>query len=178
MIKLSFFKRTFFILLFLFIFSISSFSSSLSDYLDKIIFSDLQLQAVTVDMYLYLGWLPEAKEEVRKASQKAINDLEEITSFMKKLTLPQELISLKTQFLKTIAKLKEIYKDIDKKKEEEIEKEFTVFNNLHTAFLENLKKSLKYRESVELPKNFKSIDQETKLTKTKEDKSFYKEKTI
>ena len=69
--KWTFFKKTFFVLFFLCISSFSSFASSISDYLDKILFSDLQLQAVTVDMYLYLGWFPEEKEGMREASQKA-----------------------------------------------------------------------------------------------------------
>jgi len=173
--KWTFLKKTFFILFFLCISSFSSFASSISDYLDKILFSDLQLQAVTVDMYLYIGWFPEKKEWMREASQKAINDLEELASFVKESNPPKSLVNLKEEFLKLIDKLKEIYQGIEKKDEKEIEKEFTLFTNLYNAFIDGLKKALKDREFVKLPEDFKQIDQETKLIKSKEDKSLYLE---
>ena len=91
--KWTFFKKTFFVLFFLCISSFSSFASSIPDYLDKILFSDLQLQAVTVDMYLYIGWFPEEKEEMKEASQKAISDLEELASFVKESNSPNRSAS-------------------------------------------------------------------------------------
>ena len=171
--KWTFSKKTFFILSFIYIFSFSSFASSFSDYLDKIIFFNLQLQAVTVDMYLYIGWLFEEKKEMKKASENAINDLEELASFVKKSNPPKSLVSLKEEFLKLINRLKDIYQGIEKKDEKEIEKEFTLFAELYNTFIDNLEKAFKYKEFVKLPKDFKIIDQEVKLAKTEEDKNLY-----
>jgi len=45
-----------------------SWTSDLESYLDSISYYDLQVGAVTTDMYLYLRWLPDEKEAMKKAS--------------------------------------------------------------------------------------------------------------
>ena len=43
--------------------------------MDDIRFVELQIEAVTNDMYRYLGWFPDEKEMLKKESVKAIDDL-------------------------------------------------------------------------------------------------------
>ena len=85
------------------------------------------------------------------------------------------LVNLKEEFLGLVDKLKEIYQGIEEKDEKEIEKEFTLFTNLYNAFIDDLKKALKDKEFVKLSEDFKQIDQEIKLIKSKEDKNLYLE---
>ncbi len=161
------------LLLLSFIFSIPSFSSSLSDYLDEIIFANFQLEAVTIDMERFLGWYFEDKELIEEGSQKALKDLEEIESYVRKINFPQELRDLKNQFLDLVNKLKEIYKGIEKKKVEEIKNEFTAFQNLYAQFSKNFQKVSPHREPPKLSRDFQLIDEEVKSAKSEEDKKLY-----
>ena len=73
-------KRVFLTLSILISFFTFSFSHAeslnLQDALDTMAFIELQISAVTTDMYL--GWLPEEKEMMKEASQRAIADLDDI----------------------------------------------------------------------------------------------------
>lgn len=100
-----------------------TFASEIEDYLDELRYIDLQLAAVTTDMYLYLGWPPEEKDMMKDASQKAITDLNEIKNHLTGLSLPNELVNLKHMNLQLIGKLQEIYNEIEKKELEEIKNE-------------------------------------------------------
>ena len=45
-----------------------SWTNDLESYLDSMGYYNLQVDAVTTDMYLYFGWLPDEKEAMKKAS--------------------------------------------------------------------------------------------------------------
>ena len=48
--------------------SVFSWTNDLESYLNSISYYNLQVDAVTTDMYLYFGWLPDEKEAMKKAS--------------------------------------------------------------------------------------------------------------
>jgi len=170
------FKNIKIILISLIIFLITNltFASEIQDYLDELAFIGLQIQAVDIDMYLYLGWLPEEKELMKEASKKAIADLSEIRTYLLNLNLPEELAILKDINLKTIDRLKEIYTGIEEKKDEEIKQAFTSVNEFYSQYTEKLKGVLnKYKSRDKLPENFNPINEEIKLIKDQKDKDIY-----
>jgi len=63
--------------------------------LDDIRLVELQIEAVTIDMHRYLGWFPEEKKMLKKASVKAIDDLELIKDYLRQLDFADQLIELK-----------------------------------------------------------------------------------
>ena len=144
------------------------------DYLDELIFMELQISAVTTDMYMYLGWFPDKKEWIKEASARAINDLTEIRTRISGLNLPTELVELKDMNFKMIDKLNEIYTGIESKKDESIKQEFVSFRELHSQYLKIFKDALnKYRYIQELPQDFDPINEELKLIQEQKDKDAY-----
>ncbi|MHA1676296.1 MAG: hypothetical protein ACTSU6_03875, partial [Candidatus Njordarchaeales archaeon] len=123
--------------------------------MDKMAFIQLQISAVTTEMYRYLGWFPDEKEWIKEASEKAIVDLDEIRQQVTELKLPRQLAKLKKANLKVIDKLKEIYVGIEKKKAEDIKKEFATLEELNSQYSEKFKDALKkYRPMQEMPQGF------------------------
>lgn len=51
--------------------SVFSWTNDLESYLNSIGYYNLQVDAVTTDMYLYFGWLPDEKGAMKKASDEA-----------------------------------------------------------------------------------------------------------
>lgn len=146
----------------------------IEDYLDEFIFTELQVSAVTTDMYLYLGWFSDKKEWIKEASGQAVKDLDEIKEQIADLNLPQELAGLRNANLNVIEKLKEIYTGIENKKNEDVKQEFVFFNELYSQFQEKLKEALKkYRNIQKLPEGFDPLNEEVKIIKTEEDRNIY-----
>ncbi len=146
----------------------------IKDYLDEFILTALQVSAVTTDMDMYLGWYPEEKESIKEASEKAIEDLEDIESRLNSLKLPKKLVKLKEANLKLIDKLKEIYTGIETKSDEEIRQGFFELNELYAPFQGKLESTLeKNSPPRELPENFEPLNEELKLIQNEEDKTNY-----
>jgi len=66
-----------------------SWTNDLESYLDSISYYDLQVGAVTTDIHLYFAWLPDEKEAMKKASDKAILRLKYIKEQVENLDTPK-----------------------------------------------------------------------------------------
>jgi len=104
--------------------------------LDDIRFVGLQIEAVTIDMYRYLGWFPEEKKMLKKAPIKAIDNLEVIRDYLQQLDFTGQLIELKKSNLAIADRLIRIYDGIDSKEQEGIKKSFAEFNSLYSQYSE------------------------------------------
>ncbi|MCM8783270.1 MAG: hypothetical protein NC818_00620 [Candidatus Omnitrophica bacterium] len=150
-----------------FIYSERAIPAEINDYLDKLIFVDLQTSAVTIEMYKYLGWV-EDRNEWGRASLKAIGDLEKIKEHLESLDFPEELNGLKNMYGIIIASLKSIYTGIDQKDESKIKSEFRTFNTLYAKYSENLKmfKDVKKQAGTSMP-----VEEILKFIDNEEDKN-------
>lgn len=158
----------------LFLLTKISFASDIEDYLDEFLFTELQISAVTTDMYMYLGWFPDEKEGMKEASEEAIKDLDEIQYLLANLFLPKELLELRQSNLRALEKLRDIYNGIESKEKEGIKREFDEFSQLYLQFQEKIKSTLKqFRKFQELPKDFNPIDEEVKNIENEMDKNIY-----
>ena len=151
-----------------------SFASDLGNYLDELVFTELQIAAVTTHMYMYLGWLPDKKEWMKETSEKAISDLNEIRRRITELKLPEQLSELKESNLEIIDKLKAIYIGVEEKEAEDIKQGFISCGELNSQYSEKLRDALKkYRHMQELPEDFEPVNEEIKLIQNQEDKDIY-----
>lgn len=149
-------------------------ASETADYLDELVYIEFQISAVTTDMYMYLGWFEDKKDWIKEASDKAIEDLEEIEKYLENIETPQEMLNLKNANNAVIKKLQSIYAGIESKKTENIKAEFESFNKLHAKFSEDFKEALKtYRNMQELAPDFDPLIEELKLANSQEDKNAY-----
>ena len=76
-------------------------------------YADLQVMAVTTDMFLPLGWYPEDKEAIQSDSFQAVKDLEDIVSYIESLDLPEELQGVSIEYTQFIRSLQDIYTGIE-----------------------------------------------------------------
>jgi len=162
--------------LFLLFFLLSkvTFASEIDDCLDELLFTDLRVSAVTTDMYVYLGWFPDEKKEMKEAAEEAIKDLDQIQYHLANLFLPKELLELRASNVRAIEKLKDIYNGIENKEEEGIKQEFNDFGQLYSQFQKKLKSILKqFRNFQELPEDFDPTDEEMWTVENKNDKEMY-----
>lgn len=151
-----------------------SMASEIADYLDELVYVELQMSAVTTDMYMYLGWFADEKDWIKKASVKAINDLEELEEYVANLKTPNEMVGLRNANNTVIKNLKAIYVAVENKKPEDIKTEFGIFNKVHAKYSEDFKRALKqYRDMQELPQDFDPFGEELKLANNQEDKDEY-----
>jgi hypothetical protein len=123
--------------------------------LDDIRFVQLQVEAVTIDMYLYLGWFPDEKDALKKASVKAIRDLEMIKVYLQQLAFTGQLREFKETNQAIIDRLIQIYDDIESKNEADIKQSFTDFNNLNSQYAGQLEIFIKKNTPVtKIPADF------------------------
>ncbi|MBU1043389.1 MAG: hypothetical protein KJ915_03200 [Candidatus Omnitrophica bacterium] len=149
-------------------------SSDVEDDLDEIAYIDLQVSAVTTEMYKFIGWLPDEKEWMKEAAPKAVRDLEQLKSHLQIIDLPRNLSQLKKLDIKIIDTLKAIYTDIDKKEDKEIEDAFALLDKQYSKYQERLRKAFKkYKQTPKLPPKFEPIDEEIKLTNNEKDREAY-----
>lgn len=111
-----------------------SWTNDLESYLDSISYYNLQVGAVTTDIYLYFGWLPDEKEAMKKASDEAVLRLEYIKEQIENLDTPKVGKDMKEIYLRALDKLQNIYNGVELKDLEEIEKEFEEFNDLFSQY--------------------------------------------
>jgi len=157
------------------LFTGTSLGSNIQDGLDELTYAELQISAITTDMRLYLGWFPEEKELMGKASQKALKDLDEVKRFLTSLDIPDELTAVKKKELKLIASLEAIYTGVEKKEMERIKQEFVLFREFYSQYLEEVKKfPNEYRFPEKLPNGFVDpLSKEFNLIENQEDKEVY-----
>jgi len=133
--------------------SMPAVSNSYEPSLDDIRFVELQFSAVITDMYMYLGWFPEEKEMLKKASVKAISDLKTIKDYLRQLNFTGDLIELKDMHLAIIDMLVQIYDGIELKSTDDIKRAFAEFNGLY--YSEKYEEALKQYKSLEkLPEDY------------------------
>jgi len=142
--------------------------------LHDIRFIELQIEAVTIDMYRYLGWFFDRKEMMRKASAKAIDDLRTIKDYLQQISFTADLIKLKNINLSIIEKLTKIYDGIDLKEEEDIEKSFAGINDLCSQYSKMLKEvAKKNRHDVKLSKDFNPNNEEIGFAQNQQNGQVY-----
>jgi len=71
---------------------------------------------------------------MRKASGIAIKHLDSIIKDVNGLNAPKEAADVKTSFINAAEYLKEIYKNVEKKEETTIKKEFDAFNKNYSIY--------------------------------------------
>lgn len=148
---------------------------SAEEALDHLTYWELQISAVTTDMYLY-GWMLGEKERMRNASILACADLKEMKDQIKTLQVPKELKKLKETNLKIIDMLRNIYTGIERKKPEDIAKGFKIFNLWYAQYANELDQAWEqYGRKVDLPPNFDPAGEEDKLFDNPEDRTSYLE---
>lgn len=149
-------------------------SNSYEPSLDDIGFVEWQLSAVTIDMYRYLGWFPNEKEMLKKASVKAISDLKTLKDYLRQLSFTGDLIELKDMHLALIDTLAKIYDGIELKSTDDIEKAFAEFNGLYSQYCPKLREAIKkYKPVVKLPEDFDLKEQEIKSVQNQKDRESY-----
>ena len=117
--------------------------------IDDIRFVELQIEAVSIDMYRYLGWLFEEKEMTKKASVKAIDNLTIIKDYLKQISFTDEMLELRDSNLLIIEKLIHIYEGIESKEEEEISKEFDECSEIYSQYRKKFEEYSKKHNPVE-----------------------------
>ncbi len=120
-----------------------------SEYLDEIAYYDLQMGAVSVDMYLYLGWAVDEKEDMRKAAEIALKSLESIITDVNGLNAPKEVADVKTSFINAAEYLKGIYKNVEKKDSDTLKNEFDIFNEKYAIYNANFKRLASGKNQLE-----------------------------
>lgn len=149
-------------------------SADIQGAMDELIYTEIRIAAVTVDMYMYLGWMPEEKDLMRDNSKQAILDLDAIRTDLINLETPPEITKIKEMDLQIIDKLKAIYDGVEKKKPEEIKKEFLFFIDLYLKYQGELETSIdKYGPATKLPDDFNAVSEEFKLIKDRQDAKTY-----
>mgnify|MGYP000132517937 CR=1 FL=1 len=142
--------------------------------LDDIVFVGLQTEAITIDIHRYLGWFPDEKERLKKASVKAVDDLRTIKNYLGRLYFDEKLIELKKFNLANIDKLIQIYDGIELKSTDEIKKSFAEFIDVYSQYSEELAKAIRRNEPVtKLPKGFDSGKEEIKFAHNPQDRQVY-----
>lgn len=146
---------------------------SIESLLDKVTYFELEISAITTDMYVY-GWMPEEKKKCREAALKACGELDRIKRQLNSLPFPEKLSGLKRENTAVLDKLRRIYSGIEEKKPEDISKAFASFKKLYTQYARELEKAWeKYGSKIALPDNFDPGEEEVKLIRDPADKESY-----
>jgi len=142
--------------------------------LDDIRFVELQIEAVTIDMHRYLGWLPEEKEMLKKASVRAINSLEVIRDYLQQFSFTERLKDLKDTSLAITDMLIQIYDGIELKEREDIKESFAEFNDVYSPYSAQFGKAVREDGPVKkLAENFDSKMEEGKFAQNQQDRQVY-----
>jgi len=160
----------------LFSFSNAFAFSDIEDYFDRLMFVDLQVSAVTIEMYGVLGWFSDDKESVSLTSKAAEKELDFIKSSLMGLKVPNELQKAKDIEIEAIDRIREAYNGIADKKEEMSEKEFKAVAELRSKFSAEIIGVFEKNDYFGLSEDkANQLEEETKFIKTDEDKRIYRE---
>ncbi len=129
--------------------SMPSIGDSYQGNLDDMRFVELQVDAVMTDMHRYLGWFPDEKEMLKKASAIAIHDLGTIKDYLQKISFTDDLLGFRDTHLTIIDKLIQTYDNIDTKQEEEISKSFDECSEIYCQYIKKFKEYSQKHNPVE-----------------------------
>lgn len=159
-----------------FIFAGVAFATETKSYLDDLRFAELQLSAITGDMYLYIGWEMEEKEAMKAAAGKAIADLDDLKGHLMTPDIPNDLVSLKNRLLKVIEQLAAIYEGIEKKSADKLKKEFLSFDESHAEYVRQFKEVWKKSYStIEVGQNLNPLAEELPWISSEQTRKRYQE---
>ena len=108
--------------------------SAQEKYLDQMRCYQLQVGAVTVEMALYLGWLPEDKEGMAESAETAVERLACLRDEIARLRSPLCCSEITVGLLNSINMLEEIYSDIAGKEDSEIRAAILEFEDLYSEY--------------------------------------------
>ena len=152
----------------------NSFASVEADALEELCLLDHQIAAVSIDMALYLGWMPELKEEMKKAADKAKIDLNQFKNQLDQLSLPEAMNPLRVKDSAVIDKLLSLYDGVEKKSPEAIDAEFAQFNALYSEYSKQIKDALeKYGPKIQGGQEFDVSSETAKLITDTKGKQIY-----
>lgn len=141
--------------------------------LDEIIYVELQIEAVTIDMHRYLGWFPNNKEMLKKASTIAVNDLNSIKSYLQQYDFDQ-FSDLKNYHMTLADMLIDLYSGIELKSDEDISRAFTEYNDIYSQYSKKMEEVIKgNRVFTNLSENIDPINEEIKFAHNQKDKDKY-----
>ena len=141
--------------------------------LDELTYIELEISAITTDMYAY-GWMPEEKKKMKAAARKSCDELDEIKQRLNSLPIPATLKQLKAENLTAIVKLQGVYREVDKKSFEDIAESFASFKESYVQYARELEKAWeRYGEKADLPDDFDPRLEEMKLVKKQRDRDTY-----
>ena len=142
--------------------------------LDDIRFIELQIDAVTTDMYRYLGWFFDEKDMMKRASIKAISDLRTIKDYLQQISFTDDLLELRDINITIIDNLIQTYDNIDIKQEEEIRKDFDEYSEIFCQYIKKFEEySSKHNFVGKLPEDFNIREQEIVLIHNTKDRKAY-----
>jgi len=152
----------------------NSFASAEVDALEELCLIDHQIASVSIDMALYLGWMPELKDEMKKAADQARINLNQFKDQLKQLPLPEEMNPLRVKDCAVIDKLLSIYDGVDKKSPQTIDAEFAQFNTLYSEYSKQIKNALeKHGPKIQGGQEFDISSETAKLIPDLKDKQIY-----
>jgi len=157
-----------------FLFCGSPFAMETLDFFDELIFADLQVSAMSIDLLKYLKWHPEDKGAIKRVSERNLENLKEIKGHIRNLVIPDSLAELKVLNLDLIDKVAHIYTGIEAKTPGQIRTELNSLEPLYMSFAREFeKRATQHAPRENLPKDFDPTDAEGNLAQSKWDRHFY-----
>lgn len=114
--------------------------SAAEQYLDSLRYCALQMEAVLIDMELYLRWSPGDEQMTEEVGDEAISRLADLKKEMPNLATPEPCTDVARAFFRLADALQGIYTDVAAKDEEGIEEEFQRFEGPCSAYREELER--------------------------------------
>jgi len=152
----------------------SSFATETLDFFDELMFADLQVSAMSIDILKYLMWYPEDKEALERVSGRNLENLKEIRAHIRDLVIPGSLTELRDSNLDLMDKVAYLYADIETKSPEQIGAELDSLKPLYMSFAREFEKhTAQYVPKEKLPDDFDPLDAEISLVQSKRDGHFY-----
>jgi len=170
-------KNLFFSLL-LVLFSVSSaFCLDFDDSLDALAYKEIQLDAITNEMMLFLGWFHEDKEGFALAGVQLVKELESLGIQLDRLTVPSELRHLKDSLLEITTRLQDLYDGIEVRDPEYVNEENEIMNQMYKEYSEeflDIAAMLEEEGAIAgVPDTVNQTDEELKLIPDEADKELY-----
>ncbi len=151
-------------------------ANSEQDSIDELRYLSNQISAVTIDMYLYLGWYFESnKDWVDFASKKSVNDLDDIKKKLDNLYISKDCNVIKEKLIVLTKSLKNVYVNITQKDLNIVEKDLIALNKIYSEVWQKInKKSKNLFNKNDALKKVNSLSQELSLIDNYKDKEIYK----